>query len=55
MNALDIVILVFVSVGFVAAAGFAVYRKIKRKGGCPGCDCCGECGTCCPHCKNSEK
>lgn len=55
MNGLDIAIIVIVCVAFVAAAGFTIYKKIKRKGGC--CDCCdcgGGCGDC-GKCKAGKK
>ena len=49
----EILILVVVCVGFVAALGVSIYNKIKGK---TGCDCCGSgktsggCDGCCAHC-----
>ena len=43
MGAFDIAVIVVLSVAFVAAVGFTVWRKIKHKGGC---DCCGGCSRC---------
>lgn len=47
MSPFDIVIIVAVSVAFVAVVGVLIYKKVKRKGG--GCDCGCE-G--CPHACN---
>ena len=59
MNGVDIAVIVIVCVGFVLAAGYLIYRKVKKKGGC--CDCGGSCSACgkggkgCPHCNGEEK
>ena len=39
MNAVDIAVIVIVSVAVVAVAGWLIYSKIKGKGGCCGCGC----------------
>lgn len=53
MGATEIAVIVVVSVAFVAAVGYIIYRKVRHKGGCD-CGCEG-----CPHacrCKGgSEK
>ncbi|MCH5162220.1 MAG: hypothetical protein J1G38_01875 [Clostridiales bacterium] len=43
MKPIDIAIIVIVSVLFLAALGYAIYRKVKHKG-C--CDCGSDCGAC---------
>lgn len=56
MNAIDIAVIIIVSLAFVSAVGYLIYRKIKRKGsGC--CDCGGSCGSCdgCSHCNAKDK
>lgn len=48
MGALDIAIIVIVSVAVFAAIGTIIYRKLKHKGsgcGC-GCDSCSACSKC---------
>lgn len=51
MGALEISIIVIVSVAFVAAVGYIIYRKVTRKGGC---DCgCGSCPHAC-HCNDKD-
>lgn len=52
MGALEISIIVIVSVAFAAAVGYIIYRKVTRKGGC---DCgCEGCPHAC-HCKDKDK
>lgn len=48
MNGWDIAILVTVCVAVAAVFGRLIYRKVKRKGGCPDCGCegCTACGKC---------
>lgn len=47
MTAIDIAVIVVVSVAFAAAVGFMIYRKIKHKGGCDcGCSDCCHCSRC---------
>lgn len=47
MSAVEIAIVVVVSVAFVAAVTAIVIRKIKYKGGCDcGCEGCPHCGAC---------
>ena len=54
MGTLDIIIAVVVPVLFLAAVGFVIYRKVKRKGKI-GCDCC-DCDKCsgCRFCDGQE-
>lgn len=47
MGAVDIAVIVIVSVAVVGVAAYLIYRKIKHKSGCcdcsscnGGCDCC---------------
>jgi len=49
MNAIDIVVIAVVSVAFVAAVGWLIYKKIKGKGSGCGCGCEG-----CPHCNSCK-
>ena len=55
MSAFDIAIAVIIPVLFIAAVGFVIYRKVKRKGSI-GCDCC-DCSKCsgCPHCTAEQE
>lgn len=47
MNAVEIAIIVVVSVAFVAAVAAIIIRKVKHKGGCDcGCEGCPHCGVC---------
>ncbi len=50
MTAVDIAVIVVVSVAFVAAVGIIVWRKLKHKSGCDCCDChsCNHCNHCNP-------
>ncbi len=50
MGPFDIAVIVIISVAFCAVAGCAVWRKVKRKGGCD----CSSCG-CCPGCAACKK
>ena len=43
MGAFDIVVIVLISVAFLGAVGYLIWRKAKGKGGCD-CGCSG-----CPH------
>ena len=52
MGAIEIAVIVIVSVAFVAALGYIIYRKVRHKGGCD-CGCSG-CPHAC-HCKGGEK
>ena len=45
MGAVDIAVIVLVSVAVVAAVGVIIWRKVKHKGGC-GCDGCSACDKC---------
>lgn len=45
MSGIDIAIIVVVSVLFVAALGYIIYRKLKHKGCCDCAD-CASCGAC---------
>jgi hypothetical protein len=49
MSAFDIIVIIAVSVAFVAVVGTVIYKKVKHKGG--GCD-CGCSG--CPHCNSCQ-
>lgn len=44
MGACDIIVIVAVSVAFLAAIGFIIFKKVRHKGGGCGCGCEG-----CPH------
>ena len=44
MSPFDIIIIVAVSVAFLAVVGVIIYKKVTRKGGGCGCGCEG-----CPH------
>ena len=47
MGALDIAIVVIVSVAVVGVIGYLIYIKIKHKGGCDcGCSSCPNCSSC---------
>ena len=52
MNAVDIAVIVIISVVMVAVAGWLIYSKIKGKGGCCGCGCKG--CTACRKCKKDS-
>lgn len=52
MGAVDIAVIIIVSVAVVAVAGWLIYRKVKHKGGC--CDCGCGCGANCEHCKDKK-
>ena len=52
MNAVDIAVIVIISVAVVAGAGWLIYSKIKGKGGCCGCGCKG--CTACRKCKKDS-
>jgi hypothetical protein len=49
MSAFDIIVIIAVSVAFVAVVGTVIYKKVTHKGG--GCD-CGCSG--CPHCNSCQ-
>ena len=52
MGAIEIAVIVVVSVAFAVATGYIIYRKVKHKGGC---DCgCEGCPHAC-HCKDGGK
>ncbi len=56
MGALEIAIIVIVSVAFVAAVGYIIYRKVKHKGGCDcGCEGCPHACNCHPKSDNKTK
>ncbi|MDE6850641.1 MAG: FeoB-associated Cys-rich membrane protein [Clostridia bacterium] len=47
MGAFDIIVIVAVSVAFLAVVGVIIYKKVTKKGGGCGCGCEG-----CPHACN---
>lgn len=55
MSGFDIAIAAVVPVLFLAAVGFIIYRKLKRKGSV-GCD-CSECSerSCCRNCVEKKE
>ena len=55
MGAFDIVVIVLVSVAFLGAVGYLIWRKAKGKGGCDcGCSSCPHACSCAKRKDESE-